>query len=154
MRGLRLGGYRYDLATTAPKPTLRGIRLVAPERRVAELALAADRAAALAEATALTRDLANTPSNVKDPAWLARAAEKAAGGVPGLKVAVRDERWLAEQGFGGLLAVGSGSVRPPRLIELGWQPPLAPALAVGLASGLVPALGAYRLNICDGLRRV
>jgi putative ABC transport system permease protein len=31
---------------------------------------------------------------------------------------------------------------------------IATALLVGLASGLLPALGAYRLNICDGLRRI
>ena len=41
----------------------------------------------------------------------------------GVAVDVRDERWLAEQGFGGVLAVGGGSVAPPRLIEA----PLAPA---------------------------
>jgi leucyl aminopeptidase len=43
--------------------------------------------------------------------------------VAGLRATVRDERWLAEHGFGGMLAVGSGSARPPRLLELAWQPP-------------------------------
>ncbi|MFL6141040.1 MAG: leucyl aminopeptidase family protein [Labedaea sp.] len=154
VRGLRLGGYHYGMATTGPKPTLRGIRLVAPEQRVAELAGAAGRAAALAEATALTRDLANTPSNVKDPAWLARTAEQVAGAVPGLKVAVRDERWLAEQGFGGVLAVGSGSVRPPRLIELGWQPGRAgrggPHLVL-VGKGITFDTGGISVKQADGM---
>jgi len=78
------------------------------------------KANALAAATSFGRDLANTPSNVKDPSWLASAAVKAARAVPGLRVDVRDEEWLAEQGFGGVLAVGGGSSRPPRLIELTW----------------------------------
>jgi leucyl aminopeptidase len=43
--------------------------------------------------------------------------------VPGLRATVRDERWLAEHGFGGVLAVGGGSARLPRLLELAWGPP-------------------------------
>ena len=35
---------------------------------------------------------------------------------------VRDETWLAEHGFGGVLAVGGGSSRPPRFLELRWSP--------------------------------
>ena len=34
-----------------------------------------------------------------------------------------DEHELAAQGFGGILAVGMGSVRPPRLVELAYSPP-------------------------------
>jgi leucyl aminopeptidase len=40
----------------------------------------------------------------------------------GVAVAVRDDAWLAEQGFGGVLAVGGGSVSPPRLIQASWRP--------------------------------
>src|SRR5690606_33105367 len=71
----------------------------------------------VAQAVALARDLANTPSSEKSPAWLAeRAAEQ---GVP---VRVWDEEQLQAEGFGGLLAVGRGSVRPPRLIQLSYTP--------------------------------
>ncbi|HEX8935322.1 MAG TPA: M17 family metallopeptidase, partial [Pseudonocardiaceae bacterium] len=58
----------------------------------------------------------------KDPSWLAGTAARLAATVPGLRAIVRDERWLAEHGFGGILAVGGGSARPPRLLELAWQP--------------------------------
>ena len=68
---------------------------------------AAPAAARTAEATRLARDLANTPSSRKTPAWL--AAQAAAAGRSGLDVKVRDEAALAADGFGGLLAVGSGS---------------------------------------------
>jgi leucyl aminopeptidase len=37
-------------------------------------------------------------------------------------VAVKDEKQLAGEGFGGLVAVGAGSVRPPRLVELRYRP--------------------------------
>jgi leucyl aminopeptidase len=75
------------------------------------------RAETVARAVALARDLANTPSSVKNPAWLAeRAAES------GLPVKVWDEERLRADGFGGILAVGRGSASPPRLIQLSYAP--------------------------------
>ncbi|MEV6031175.1 leucyl aminopeptidase [Nonomuraea sp. NPDC052116] len=75
------------------------------------------RAQVVAQAVALARDLANTPSSVKNPAWLAeRAAEV---GVP---ARIWDEEQLQADGFGGILAVGRGSASPPRLIQLSYTP--------------------------------
>ena len=55
--------------------------------------------------------LATVPSNLKNPAWLAeQAAELAAQA--GLDVRSGTRRWLAEQGFGGI--VGVGRPRPRR----------------------------------------
>ena len=71
----------------------------------------------IAEAVALARDLANTPSSVKNPAWLAeRALEQ------GVTARVWDEKELRSGGFGGIVAVGQGSVSPPRLIQLSYEP--------------------------------
>jgi leucyl aminopeptidase len=152
VRGLRLGGYQFAVVSTAPKPRLRTIRLVTSEpERHAELAAAAERSAALAEATALTRDLANTPSNIKDPAWLARTAARVAERVPGMRVAVHDEHWLAAQGFGGVLAVGSGSARPPRLIELSWQPKRTGAHLVLIGKGITFDTGGISVKKADGM---
>src|SRR5690606_23946499 len=55
---------------------------------------------------------------------LGRAPAPAAGARGGSKLicTVFDEVALANAGFGGLLAVGSGSARPPRLVELSWRP--------------------------------
>ncbi|MDP4510428.1 leucyl aminopeptidase [Nonomuraea turcica] len=75
------------------------------------------RVQAVAQAVALARDLANTPSSVKNPAWLAeRAAEI------GLPVRVWDEEQLQADGFGGIVAVGRGSASPPRLIQISYTP--------------------------------
>jgi len=62
------------------------------------------------------------PSAMKSPEWLAAEAVRVAA-VSGLSVRVADPAELASEGFGGLLGVGSGSVRPPRLIELSYEPP-------------------------------
>jgi leucyl aminopeptidase len=76
---------------------------------------------ATARATTLARELAETPSNLKNPPWLAdRAAELA--GEAGLTVEVWDEQRLAAEGFGGVLAVGSGSATPPRFVRIDYVP--------------------------------
>jgi leucyl aminopeptidase len=74
-----------------------------------------------ARAVHLARDLANAPSSTKSPTWLAEQATAVARAA-GVAVRVLDEDDLAVQGFGGLLAVGMGSVRPPRLVELTYTP--------------------------------
>lgn len=117
--GLLLGGYtppaqgRKDRADTAP---------VALAHLLGSLpAAAVERGARLARATIEARDLTNTPADVKAPAWLvARAREAAAAG--SLDIDVRDADRLAADGFGGLLAVGGGSPRPPALVRLDHRP--------------------------------
>ncbi len=116
--GLALGGYKFKVTGDAPAARTKSVLLVTS----VDVADAVAEAMILATATALTRDLANTPSNVKDPAWLAGTAARLAAGVTGLTAEVRDEKWLAEQGVGGVLAVGGGSARPPRFVELTWRP--------------------------------
>ncbi|MGH3942155.1 MAG: leucyl aminopeptidase family protein [Pseudonocardiaceae bacterium] len=122
--GCVVGSHRYRLTSGDPPPRLNTIWLVAGAgQAVQPFTEAVARAQELGRATGLARDLANTPSGRKDPAWLADTAARLAGAVPGLHATVRDERWLAGHGFGGVLAVGGGSVRPPRLLQLAWRPP-------------------------------
>jgi leucyl aminopeptidase len=116
--GAVLGGYGFTMTTTGRPPRIRRLWLIAP----GTVRPAVRRAMVLARATALSRDLANMPSNTKDPGWLACTAERLSDSVRGLTVQLRDERWLRGHGFGGVLAVGAGSARPPRLIELRWRP--------------------------------
>jgi leucyl aminopeptidase len=77
---------------------------------------------ATTEAVVLARDLTNTPSLQKSPRWFADRVANAAARRKGVTVTVHDENDLAEAGFGGVLAVGGGSDRPPRLVELSWRP--------------------------------
>ncbi|WP_258947414.1 leucyl aminopeptidase family protein [Lentzea californiensis] len=118
--GAALGGYRFKVTGEEAPKRVGSLRLITADDDGFEevLTSAALKAHALATATALTRDLANTPSNVKDPRWLTTTAARLADRVDGLSATVRDEKWLAQQGFGGVLAVGGGSARPPRFLEL------------------------------------
>jgi leucyl aminopeptidase len=147
--GLRLGGYRYVVSAEPDPPRARRVRLVTPEPS-AEVTDAVDRAAVLAGATGLARDLANTPSNVKDPAWLARAATRTAGRAPGVDATVRDHQWLAKQGFGGVLAVGGGSTRPPRLVQLDWGRRGAPHVVL-VGKGITFDTGGISVKPADGM---
>ncbi|MCE1179386.1 MAG: leucyl aminopeptidase family protein [Micrococcales bacterium] len=79
------------------------------------------RAAVRARATVIARNLGNTPSNIKNPAWVAAQAEALAAET-GLTCRVWAEDELARDGFGGLLAVGGGSATPPRFVRLDYQP--------------------------------
>ncbi|HYN55995.1 MAG TPA: M17 family metallopeptidase [Motilibacterales bacterium] len=117
--GLFLGTGTPTWATTPPPGPPSRVRLavgdvVAGQRAVEEGRLHAG-------ATLAARILVHTPPNIKDPAWMAgQAGELAAES--GLTIRVLDEVELARAGFGGLVAVGAGSVRPPRLVQLEWAP--------------------------------
>ncbi|SEG42143.1 leucyl aminopeptidase [Thermomonospora echinospora] len=113
--GALLGSYEFWIGEAPRRRSVGTITVLGADRAAVE------RGTVIAEAAALARDLANTPSVDKSPAWLAdRAAELAERS--GLGVRIRDEGALREEGFGGLIAVGAGSVRPPRLIELTYEP--------------------------------
>ena len=88
----------------------------------AELSEASIRdAKSVVEAVALVKDLVTTPANDLGPADLAAKAVEAVAGLP-IEVEIFDEVALAAGGFGGILGVGVGSDRPPRLIKLTYSP--------------------------------
>jgi leucyl aminopeptidase len=123
--GLLLGGYSFKV-TNSPKPdVLASISLVVEHSTARSDAFSAG--LVTAAATRLARDLASTPSSTKTPVWLAKQASGLAR-KSGLDVTVRDDRELRAEGFGGIVAVGMGSVNPPRLIQLSYVPDPATAL--------------------------
>ncbi|WP_405372897.1 MULTISPECIES: leucyl aminopeptidase [unclassified Microbacterium] len=119
--GAVLGGYRfagYKRPSDAAK--LRASRVtVHTSHRPDDREIAA--VAATGSAVALVKDLVNIPAEWLGPADLAdRAAEEVAG-LP-VEVEILDEAQLADGGFGGILGVGQGSDRPPRLVRLTYSP--------------------------------
>ncbi|MBN9789472.1 leucyl aminopeptidase family protein [Pseudonocardia sp. TMWB2A] len=111
--GWMLGQYRYTRYKKDEKPTGARILLTGEVARIAE-------AVAAAEATALVRDLVNTPASDMGPAELAHAAEKLAKSHDA-KVNITKGEALA-QGFPMVHAVGKAAdkARAPRLVELEW----------------------------------
>lgn len=80
----------------------------------------AQRAALMAKYVWLARDLIHTPSNIKNPAWIAEQAKRMAQ-KNDLSIKILAGKELA--GFGGLLAVGNSAPNPgPRFIEVAYAP--------------------------------
>ncbi|HEV7360281.1 MAG TPA: leucyl aminopeptidase, partial [Mycobacterium sp.] len=73
--------------------------------------------AAVAAAVATARDFVNTPPSHLFPAEFAKRA-KTLGESVGLEVEVLDDKALQKAGYGGIIGVGQGSSRPPRLVRL------------------------------------
>ena len=116
--GHALGAYEYrGLKTTAPTPAVESIEVLTAEDPADTL----EHALATVRAVALARDLVNTPSNVLYPESYANIIAAAAEHAD-VTVEVLDEAALEEQGFGGILGVGQGSARGPRLVRLDYNP--------------------------------
>jgi len=128
--GTLLGSYTF----TAYRSNGNG---KAPLARVSLLSDAADAetvvrtAAAVGQAVRAARDLVNTPPNDLYPAVFADRAKALAEAV-GVTVEVLDDAALAEAGFGGVVGVGQGSSRKPRLVRLAYAGGSAPRARVAL----------------------
>jgi leucyl aminopeptidase len=148
--GFMLGSYQYTLKSTAPRETGPAqVQLLLAGRQ--DAAALVERAAIVAEAVALARDLTNTPSMTKSPAWLAGEAARIAA-ARDLSCRVWTEAELARDQFGGLLGVGSGSVRPPRLIELSYQPAVSRRHVVLVGKGITFDSGGLSLKPSDSMK--
>ena len=117
--GAALGGYRFD-----------GYKSEAPKSRAATFVVhgsadadetALTRARVVADAVALVKDLVAVPAEWLGPADLAARAVESVADLP-VTVEILDETALAEGGYGGILGVGQGSARPPRLVRLEYSP--------------------------------
>jgi leucyl aminopeptidase len=80
-----------------------------------------ERATAVATAVHSVRDLVNIPPSHLYPETFADAVLELSAGLP-VEVEVMAEAELAAGGFGGILGVGQGSVRPPRLVVVRYAP--------------------------------
>lgn len=139
--GLVLGCYRFVAYKSDPKPAKleRIVMLGNPDTG------ALDRATAIAEATWLARDLTNEPASTLTPELLAsNAAEMAAAS--GLECTVFDEHTLSERGFGGILGVNQGSIKPPRLIQLRYAPESPKGKVVLVGKGITFDSGGLSLK--------
>jgi leucyl aminopeptidase len=104
-----LGNYQFSRYR---KPQERNVRLVVPD------GVDCEDLSRIVEAVTLARDLTNTPSNDMGPAEL-EAAARALAEQHGMSVQVTSGADLAKN-FPLVAAVGAGSARQPRLIDLAW----------------------------------
>jgi leucyl aminopeptidase len=144
--GFRLGAYRFTNYKSDPRPA----RL----ERVLFLGHSLDQAISTAQihadATTLARDLTNEPASTLTPEALAARADEIAD-VAGLECSTLDERELADRGFGGIIGVGKGSHRPPRLIQMRYRPPGASGRVALIGKGITFDTGGLSLKDARGM---
>jgi leucyl aminopeptidase len=146
--GLVLGSYRFSLASRPYLPELRWVEVAVDDPGAVSDAF--DRGVATAQAVELARNLVNTPGLEGDPAWLGLQAEYALVG-HGVDVDIAEPELLESEGFGGLLAVGGGSSRGPRLVQLTWSPPEATRHVVLVGKGITFDTGGLSLKKNEGM---
>ena len=141
--GATLGGYQFSGYKSEPGES-RATHVVVhdlPETSDAEQ----HRVRAAASAVALVKDLVSTPAQLLGPAEFAERATAAVADLP-ITVEVFDEKALAEGGYGGILGVGQGSERPPRLVRLDYHPDNAAGHVALVGKGITFDTGGLSLK--------
>jgi leucyl aminopeptidase len=132
--------YRTDSEDAAGAPL--ELRLASS---VQEAQAAVRRAEVLAEAVGQARDLVNISPVDLAPSDFAVAAEETARR-SGLSIEVLDEAALTDGGYGGLVGVGQGSVNPPRLVRLAYEPAEAASTVALVGKGITFDSGGLSLK--------
>ena len=155
VEGLLLGGYTYtglksqtevqdDENSDAETPQTTEVTVVGADEAEYNAAVI------VAESVNLARDLVNTPANFLYPESYAGIMGEVAS-ASGLEIEVLDDTALEDQGFGGILSVGRGSSRPPRLVHLTWAPSGASTKVALVGKGITFDTGGISLKPGSGM---
>ncbi|NLS08720.1 leucyl aminopeptidase [Nesterenkonia sp. MY13] len=151
--GAALGAYNF--------PHFKGSEEAKSKTPVAEIAVltelkdkhtkpAVARAEAVGAAVRAVRDLVNTPPSHLYPESFAEVVKDQTKGSK-LKVKVWDEKDLEKEGFGGLLGVGGGSSRGPRLVRLEHSPSRAAGHVALVGKGITFDSGGLSLKPANAM---
>jgi leucyl aminopeptidase len=122
LEGASIGAYGYtEYRVSSLKSTKAPASTIIVASAVPDSANLVERASATALAVHTVRDLVNAPPSHIYPETLAQASVDLAKGLP-VEVEVLAEEELAAGGFGGILGVGLGSSRGPRLVKVTYSP--------------------------------
>ncbi len=159
--GTALGAYAFGAYRTTsaagpqPRVPLRSA-VIASGLTGAEAAGAVTRSATVAAAVHRARDWVNIPAADLYPEAFVELAQAAVAGFTGataraLGVEVLDERALEAGGYGGLLGVGRGSDRPPRLLRIAYRPAKARGHLALVGKGITFDSGGYSIKPATGM---
>ena len=123
VEGLVAADFESDkYRTEKKKREVQSVALVGFDSGLGDsLQAAVDHGCVIAESQNFARDLVNEPSNKLTPRILAAKTEAMAKEV-GLGVDILDERRIADLKMGALIGVAQGSVEPPRVIVVRYEP--------------------------------
>ncbi|GAA1387929.1 leucyl aminopeptidase [Luteococcus peritonei] len=149
IEGAVLGADEFTKVGSEPRQRVSRLSVVSAVSGAEAKQVLAD-AEAVARAVLTARTWVNTPANLLYPQTFAEQAKDLAKGSK-IEVEVLDEKELARQGFGGILAVGGGSARPPRLVRLDYKPRGARNHLVLVGKGITFDTGGLNLKPAEGM---
>ncbi|MHA7208241.1 leucyl aminopeptidase [Arthrobacter sp. MDT1-65] len=160
--GAALGAYSYEGhrsglkpdGTVAPARDRDAVRNVVVHTEVADdadLAPALRRAVVLGKNVNATRSLVNQPPSHLYPETFAQAAKELSRGLP-VKITVMDEKRLERDGYGGILGVGKGSSRPPRMVKVEYSPARSAVHLALVGKGITFDSGGLSLKPAAGMQ--
>ncbi len=124
VEGALLASYKFEGfgkdASKNKRGVLSRLQILVRENELIAARMQARDAEIVATISNTMRGIGNLPGNMLTPAILAEKAQELAKD-RALTVKIWNERHLQRDGFGGILAVGQGSVHPPRLIVLEYR---------------------------------
>ena len=122
LEGAAIGSYAFTRYRSqqkdAPKVPATDITVITSVNGVEDLPA---RATIIADAIHTVRDLVNMPPLDLYPETFATAAQDLAQEAP-VTVTVLSDKELADGGYGGIIGVGQGSTRSPRLVKVEYSP--------------------------------
>jgi leucyl aminopeptidase len=150
--GALFGAYAYNRYRTgdSAKEPVGAVIVAAADGLSAAARAGIRRAKIVAAAVHGTRDLINMPPLDLYPSVFADAAQTLLEKLP-VTVTVLDERKLARGGYGGILAVGQGSSRPPRLVRLDYSPTGAKSHVALVGKGITFDSGGLSIKPAAGM---
>lgn len=144
--GAMLGAYEFAGYKTADDNGKQPVNTVTVVGATSDAA----RMESLASAVHSCRDWVNTAPNLLRPPEFADSVAQAAGEA-GLEVEVLDEAALEAGGYGGILAVGSGSAAKPRLVRLAYRAEGAAKHVALVGKGITFDTGGISIKPANGM---
>ena len=154
--GLELGAYRYlEHRTGLPDDetfAISDVTVLVDDSSADQVSAGVGVGQTISAGVLLARELVNTPPEHKTPPQLAQRAVEMGERTSGVTVTVLDETQLADQGFGGIIAVGKASSSPPRFIimEYGENLPDVPTICI-VGKGITFDSGGLNIKPEEGM---
>ncbi len=157
VEGLLIGAFRDTRFKTLDtgSPPLTSVEMIVEEDERSQVQVAVERGALLAGCSNLARELSNEPGNLLTPRVFAdRAVELVTG--PRMTVEVLEDEAIESHGMGLLQGVARGSVEPPRVIVMRYEPDKTdsgPVLGL-VGKGVTFDTGGISIKPADGMERM
>jgi leucyl aminopeptidase len=150
LEGAAIGAYAYTVYRSGQDASRLPARSITVATGTTATAGLVERALAVADAISSVRDLVNAPPSDLYPESFAAAVQAFAADLP-VDVEVLAEPELRAGGFGGILGIGQGSARGPRLVKISYSPEGAAKHLALVGKGITFDSGGLSLKPAAGM---